>query len=61
MAQINGSPPVLPVAPFEYQQIYMTQVLNVLRTYFSQNASNLSTVNVEANTAQTLCWMNPNG
>jgi len=61
MAQVNGIAPVLPVAPATYDAHYMSQLLNVLRSYYSQGDSNLGTVNNTATSAQTLVWMNANG
>ena len=36
MAQLNATPPNLPLAPEEYESRYQDQLNNVLRLYFSQ-------------------------
>jgi hypothetical protein len=36
MSQKNVKAPFLPVAPVEYDALFMNQVLNVLRLYFNQ-------------------------
>ena len=36
MAQLNVSPPNLPLAPEEYNQQYMNKLANVLRLFFNQ-------------------------
>jgi hypothetical protein len=36
MSQKNVKAPFLPVAPVEYNALFMNQVLNVLRLYFNQ-------------------------
>jgi hypothetical protein len=36
MAELNASPPSLPLAPDEYERRYQDQLNNVLRLYFNQ-------------------------
>jgi len=36
MAEINATPPNLPLAPDQYERRYQDQVNNVLRLYFNQ-------------------------
>jgi hypothetical protein len=36
MAELNASPPNLPLAPAEYDSRYFAQLNNVLRLYFNQ-------------------------
>lgn len=36
MAELNATPPSLPLAPAEYESRYFTQLNNVLRLYFNQ-------------------------
>ena len=36
MAELNATPPSLPVAPTEYQSRYFSQLNNILRLYFNQ-------------------------
>jgi len=36
MAQLNATPPNLPLAPNEYERRYIDQLNNVLRLYFAQ-------------------------
>ena len=54
----NRNPPNLPLAPHEYDETYMAQLLNVLRLYFNQiNAVqrlNLAGLNIDVNTLPTV-------
>jgi hypothetical protein len=54
----NQSTPNLPLAPNEYDAIYMSQLNNVLRLYFNQiNAVqrlNLAGLNIDVNTLPTV-------
>ena len=36
MAELNATPPSLPLAPKEYESRYFSQLNNVLRLYFNQ-------------------------
>jgi hypothetical protein len=36
MAELNATPPSLPLAPAEYESRYFVQLNNVLRLYFNQ-------------------------
>jgi hypothetical protein len=36
MAELNATPPSLPLAPREYESRYFSQLNNVLRLYFNQ-------------------------
>jgi hypothetical protein len=36
MAELNATPPSLPLAPDEYERRYFAQLNNVLRLYFNQ-------------------------
>ena len=36
MAELNATPPSLPLAPVEYERRYQDQLNNVLRLYFNQ-------------------------
>jgi len=36
MAELNATPPSLPLAPEEYESRYFSQLNNVLRLYFNQ-------------------------
>ena len=36
MAELNATPPSLPLAPTEYESRYFSQLNNVLRLYFNQ-------------------------
>jgi hypothetical protein len=36
MAEINVTPPNLPLAPFEYERRYQDQLNNILRLFFNQ-------------------------
>jgi hypothetical protein len=36
MAELNATPPSLPVAPAEYESRYFSQLNNILRLYFNQ-------------------------
>ena len=36
MAELNATPPSLPLAPREYDSRYFSQLSNVLRLYFNQ-------------------------
>jgi hypothetical protein len=36
MAELNATPPSLPLAPAEYESRYFSQLSNVLRLYFNQ-------------------------
>jgi hypothetical protein len=57
MAEINATPPNLPLAPNEYERRYQDQVNNVLRLYFNQlsNPGNMggATLNLDLNTLPT--------
>jgi hypothetical protein len=57
MAELNATPPNLPLAPFEYERRYQDQLNNVLRLYFNQlsNPGNIggATLNLSVNTLPT--------
>jgi hypothetical protein len=36
MAELNATPPSLPLAPSEYESRYFSQLNNILRLYFNQ-------------------------
>ena len=36
MAELNATPPSLPLAPFEYERRYQDQLNNILRLFFNQ-------------------------
>jgi hypothetical protein len=44
VAELNATPPSLPLAPAEYERRYQDQLNNILRLYFNQlaNPGNLS-------------------
>lgn len=54
----NQSVPNMPVAPLEYDSVYMAQLNNVLRLFFNQiNAVqrlNLAGMNIDINTLPTI-------
>jgi hypothetical protein len=59
MGMLQNQPsPNLPLAPTEYDPIYMSQLANVLRLYFNQiNAVqrlNLAGLNIDVNTLPTV-------
>jgi hypothetical protein len=57
MAELNASPPSLPLAPEEYESRYFSQLNNVLRLYFNQlsNPGDMggSTLNLNLETLPT--------
>jgi hypothetical protein len=57
MAELNVTPPSLPLAPDEYQRQYQDQLNNVLRLFFTQlsNPGNMggATLNLNLNTLPT--------
>jgi hypothetical protein len=57
MAELNVTPPSLPLAPEEYQRQYQDQLNNVLRLFFTQisNPGNMggATLNLNLNTLPT--------
>jgi hypothetical protein len=57
MAEINATPPNLPLAPDQYERRYQDQVNNVLRLYFNQlnNPGDMggATLNLDLNTLPT--------
>jgi len=57
MAELNATPPNLPLAPFEYERRYQDQLNNILRLYFNQlsNPGNIggATLNLSVNTLPT--------
>jgi hypothetical protein len=57
MAELNVSPPSLPLAPEEYERRYQDQLNNVLRLFFNQlsNPGNIggATLNLNLNTLPT--------
>ena len=57
MAELNASPPNLPLAPAEYESRYFAQLNNVLRLYFNQlnNPGDMggATLNLNINTLPT--------
>ena len=57
MAELNATPPNLPLAPDEYERRYQDQLNNVLRLFFNQlsNPGNMggATLNLNLNTLPT--------
>ena len=57
MAELNATPPNLPLAPDQYERRYQDQVNNVLRLYFNQlnNPGDMggATLNLDLNTLPT--------
>ena len=57
MAELNATPPNLPLAPDEYERRYQDQLNNVLRLYFNQisNPGNMggATLNLNLDTLPT--------
>ena len=57
MAELNATPPSLPLAPAEYERRYQDQLNNVLRLYFNQlnNPGDMggATLNLNLNTLPT--------
>ena len=57
MAELNATPPNLPLAPNEYERRYQDQLNNILRLYFNQlnNPGNMggATLNLDLNTLPT--------
>ena len=57
MAELNATPPSLPLAPAEYESRYFSQLNNVLRLYFNQlsNPGDMggSTLNLNLDTLPT--------
>ena len=57
MAELNATPPSLPLAPAEYESRYFSQLNNVLRLYFNQlsNPGDMggSTLNLNLETLPT--------
>jgi len=57
MAELNATPPNLPLAPPEYERRYQDQLNNVLRLFFAQlsNPGNIggATLNLNLNTLPT--------
>jgi hypothetical protein len=57
MAELNATPPSLPLAPKEYESRYFSQLNNVLRLYFNQlsNPGDMggSTLNLNLETLPT--------
>ena len=57
MAELNATPPSLPLAPAEYESRYFSQLNNVLRLYFNQlsNPGDMggATLNLDLNTLPT--------
>ena len=57
MAELNVTPPSLPLAPDEYERRYFAQLNNVLRLYFNQlsNPGDMggATLNLNINTLPT--------
>ena len=57
MAELNATPPSLPLAPAEYDSRYFSQLSNVLRLYFNQlsNPGDMggSTLNLNLETLPT--------
>jgi hypothetical protein len=53
----QGNPPNLPSPPPEYDPVYMSQMLNVLRLWFTQQNAvqqlNLAALNINLNTLPT--------
>jgi hypothetical protein len=57
MAELNATPPSLPLAPREYESRYFSQLNNILRLYFNQlsNPGDMggSTLNLNLETLPT--------
>lgn len=57
MAEINATPPNLPLAPEEYERRYQDQLNNILRLFFNQlsnpGAVGAATLNLNLNTLPT--------
>ena len=57
MAELNATPPSLPLPPPEYEVRYLVQLSNVLRLYFNQlsNPGDMggATLNLNVNTLPT--------
>ena len=57
MAELNATPPSLPLAPAEYESRYFSQLNNILRLYFNQlnNPGDMggATLNLNINTLPT--------
>jgi hypothetical protein len=57
MAELNATPPNLPLAPTEYSRQYQDQLNNVLRLFFNQlsNPGNMggATLNLDPNNLPT--------
>jgi len=57
MAELNATPPNLPLAPTEYERRYQDQLNNVFRLYFNQlsNPGDMggATLNLDLNTLPT--------
>jgi hypothetical protein len=57
MAELNATPPSLPLAPTEYERRYQDQLNNILRLYFNQlnNPGDMggSTLNLNLETLPT--------
>jgi hypothetical protein len=57
MAELNATPPNLPLAPNEYERRYQDQINNILRLYFNQlsNPGDIggSTLNLNLDTLPT--------
>jgi hypothetical protein len=57
MAELNATPPNLPLAPAEYERRYQDQLNNVLRLFFNQisNPGNIggTTLNLDLTTLPT--------
>jgi hypothetical protein len=57
MAELNATPPNLPLAPTEYDRRYQDQLNNVLRLFFNQLSSpgnvGAATLNLNLNTLPT--------
>lgn len=59
MSQKNVNPPMLPVAPVEYNQQFMDQLTNTLRLYFAQisNASPMQASSQGVGTANVVAGL----
>jgi hypothetical protein len=57
MAELNATPPNLPLAPNEYERRYQDQINNVLRLFFNQISNpgdvGAATLNLDLNTLPT--------
>jgi hypothetical protein len=57
MAELNATPPNLPLAPTEYERRYQDQLNNVLRLFFNQLSNpgdvGAATLNLNLNTLPT--------